>query len=161
MGDTLDIGLRLEDFKLDWSLSADSSVKVSVSRDSGAGLGLLRRFLVKLSPDPRTLTFLQKKYKWNIQVEKKSLKMKQFYLVSRLICWGLGVYPESLREEVACLDPPWWLGDLQREDGGGDEEDMVLVLGLQPAEVLEVRALGKCCWEDRFSSLKFRTLPVL
>ena len=33
----LDIGLRLEDLRLDWSLAPDSSVKVFASRDSGAG----------------------------------------------------------------------------------------------------------------------------
>ena len=30
-GDTLDIGLRLEDLRLDWSLAPDSSVRVSAS----------------------------------------------------------------------------------------------------------------------------------
>ena len=35
-----DSGLRLEDFKLDWELCTDSSVRVSAFRDSGAGLGL-------------------------------------------------------------------------------------------------------------------------
>ena len=51
-GDMLERGLRLEDWKLSWSLSPDSSVRVSPSgsptRDSGDGVGLclsLRRLL--------------------------------------------------------------------------------------------------------------------
>ena len=52
----LDIGLRLEDLRLDWSLAPDSSVKVFASRDSGAGRGLrLRRDLGGVSAKPRIL----------------------------------------------------------------------------------------------------------
>ena len=40
-----DRGLRLEDFRLDWELCTDSSVRVSAFRDSGAGLGLRLRLL--------------------------------------------------------------------------------------------------------------------
>ena len=40
-----DSGLRLEDFRLDWELCTDSSVRVSAFRDSGAGLGLRLRLL--------------------------------------------------------------------------------------------------------------------
>ena len=51
----LDIGLRLEDLRLDWSLP-DSSVCVSASRDSGAGRGLrLLRDLGGVSAELRTL----------------------------------------------------------------------------------------------------------
>ena len=51
-GDMLDMGLRLEDWKLSWSLSPDSSVRVSSrgspTRVRGEGVGLclnLRRLL--------------------------------------------------------------------------------------------------------------------
>ena len=57
-GDTLDMGDREEDLRLLWSLSTESSVRVSASRESGAGRGLLLRFLVMLSPEPRTTVFL-------------------------------------------------------------------------------------------------------
>ena len=40
VGDKLDMGLRLEDLKLSWSVSPDSSVSVSPARESGAGVGL-------------------------------------------------------------------------------------------------------------------------
>ena len=59
-GDTLDIGLRLEDLRLDWSLVPDSSVRVSASSESGAGLGLrLLRDLVGVAVEPRTFCFLR------------------------------------------------------------------------------------------------------
>ena len=58
-GDTLDMGDREEDLRLLWSLSTESSVRVSASRESGAGRGLLLRFLVMLSPEPRTTVFLR------------------------------------------------------------------------------------------------------
>ena len=48
VGDKLDIGLRLEDWKLSWSVSPDSSVRVSPSRVSGAGAGLLLLLLLLL-----------------------------------------------------------------------------------------------------------------
>ena len=52
----LDIGLRLEDLRLDWSLAPDSSVWVSASRDRGAGRGLrLLRDLGGVSARPRIL----------------------------------------------------------------------------------------------------------
>ena len=57
----LDIGLRLEDLRLDWSLAPDSSVRVSASRDSGAGRGLrLLRDLGGVSAEPRTLLMFLK-----------------------------------------------------------------------------------------------------
>ena len=41
VGDTLDIGLRLDDLKLSWSESPDSSVKFSLPGDIGTAAGLL------------------------------------------------------------------------------------------------------------------------
>ena len=44
-----DMGLRLEDLRLDGELCTDSSVNVSAFRDRGAGLGRLLRLLGSLS----------------------------------------------------------------------------------------------------------------
>ena len=70
-GDMLDIGLRLEDWKLSWSLSPDSSVRVSPTRHSGDGVGLclsLRRLLCGGEEHEAVLDLA-----WAVEMEVESL----------------------------------------------------------------------------------------
>ena len=57
-----DIGLREEDCRLDWELGADSSVRLSGWRESGAGRGLrLRRLPGSCGPTEQKLRVLARR----------------------------------------------------------------------------------------------------
>ena len=71
----LDIGLRLEDWKLSWSLSPDSSVRVSArespARLSGDGVGLCLNLRRLLSGGEEQEAVLGRD--WTVEVEVDSL----------------------------------------------------------------------------------------